>query len=60
MTEQGALKKEVTAIVCSAPKCTEGEHKWDGPTVQVGRAYSVSCSKCGISALEVDTFMGGF
>lgn len=49
-----------TRFVCSAPKCTDGEHVMDGPVVQVGRAYSVSCSKCGVSAFEVDMFMGGF
>lgn len=46
--------------VCAAPKCTEAEHVWDGGTVKIGNAYSVSCSKCGISAFEVDTFMGGW
>jgi hypothetical protein len=60
MPTEKASEKPITAFVCSSPKCIEGEHQMDGPVVQVGRAYSVSCSKCGVSAFEVDTFMGGF
>jgi hypothetical protein len=52
----------ITAIVCSAPKCTDGseEHKWDGPVVMRGNMGSVSCSKCGVLAFDVDNYMGGY
>lgn len=49
----------LTAFVCSPPKCKDGEHQWDGPTVMRGNMGSVSCSKCGVLAFDVDTFMGG-
>ena len=56
------VRKEprITVIKCSAPCCTEGEHKWDGPAVMRGRMGSASCSKCGVLAFDVDTFMGGY
>jgi hypothetical protein len=49
----------VTTIACGPPRCTDGEHKMDGPVVQRGNMGSVSCSKCGALAFDVDTFMGG-
>ena len=50
---------QITAFACSAPRCTKGEHKMDGPVVQRENMGSVSCSKCGALAFDVDTFMGG-
>lgn len=54
--------KPITAFVCSKPKCTDNGvlHKWNGPVVERGNISSVSCSKCGVLAYDVDTFMGGF
>lgn len=51
---------EITRFVCSEPKCTNGEHVWDGPVVMRGNMGSVSCSKCGVLAFDVDNYMGGF
>jgi hypothetical protein len=48
-----------TAFACGPPRCADGEHKMDGPVVQRGNMGSVSCSKCGALAFDVDTFMGG-
>ena len=41
------------------PKCSVGEHKWDGPqwNSDDGRQGSVTCSKCGIHAIDEDMFL---
>jgi hypothetical protein len=45
-------KPAITAIACS-PKCIGGkDHQWDGPIVKLERGGSVSCSKCGMLAIE--------
>jgi hypothetical protein len=49
----------VTIFACASPHCTSTEHQWDGPVVQRGHTGSVSCSKCGALAFDVDNFMGG-
>jgi hypothetical protein len=50
----------ITAFVCGPIQCTDGEHVWNGPNVWRGNMCSVSCSKCGALAFDVDNYMGGF
>lgn len=44
---------------CNCPESCE--HKWDGPEVEFdeGRGSSVSCSKCGTTAIEHDMMVMG-
>jgi hypothetical protein len=34
------------------------EHEWDGPTEYFMRCASVTCSKCGMTAIDHDTVVG--
>ena len=55
----GFVRPQVTTFVCAPSACIVGDHKMDGPVVQRGHTGSVSCSKCGALAFDVDNFMGG-
>lgn len=51
--------QEATPVVyahrCAPEVCSDGgKHQWDGETITMGWCDSVTCSKCGIAAIEVD------
>jgi len=59
-------KPEITIHTCGPSRkeckcqCPDGpcEHKWDGETVSYGRAYTSTCSKCGMLAIEHSLWVG--
>lgn len=56
-------KPEYTQIICGGTaggqcvcRCPDGpcEHKWDGPEKEIEFGFTVTCSKCGMSAISHD------
>jgi len=56
-------KPEFTMHICGGTaggecncQCPDGpcEHKWDGPDVEIMNGFSVTCSKCGMTAIGHD------
>jgi hypothetical protein len=66
LVEASKRPKPITTFTCGPgnAKCKcdcpdNCEHKWDGPTVEIGRGgWSVSCSRCGMAAIDHDTWVG--
>ena len=46
-------RPRITGFICGRG-CINGEHQWDGPEVRIDHGGSVSCSKCGMLAIDVD------
>ncbi len=40
------------------PKPDVCEHQWNGPNVDIGNGFSVTCSKCGLSAFQYSLMQG--
>jgi hypothetical protein len=52
MSEQG----EVTTFACGGRCPKDGKpHVWDGPEARSATMTSVTCSKCGLAAIDYDT-----
>jgi|KBSMisStandDraft_5_1062788.scaffolds.fasta_scaffold267398_4 hypothetical protein len=52
-------RSEVVEIICDPTVCLNADkvgdkHVWDGDCVDIGPYHSVSCSRCGVLAIDVD------
>lgn len=61
-------ERAVTVFACGpqSAKCRcncnaesrDCEHKWDGPWKELERGGSVTCSRCGMTAIDHDMWVG--
>lgn len=50
--ETGCKPPDIT-IYCCPPPC---DHRWDGKEASFDNCVSVTCSKCGVSAIDASMF----
>jgi hypothetical protein len=54
----GFIERLTDPTVCMNADKAGGQHVWDGPSVDNGVYCSVSCSRCGVLAIDVDARLG--